>query len=97
MANLKSSKKDLKQSRDAKGRNDARRNKCRTLTSAVKKAIDANEDYNTVLKKFVLLESQLQRAVNKNIYHVNTAARKISQLRFCVEAHSEALKLADAV
>ena len=79
MANLKSSKKQVKKNITRRGINLTRKT---ALKSAVKKVLDAiaagdNEKAKTAFKE---AQAQLARAKNKGLLHKNAVSRKVGRL-----------------
>lgn len=85
MANLKSSKKDVKTSRIHSGRNSARLSEIKTTTKKLLEALKTN-DVETAKKLLVVAESKIARAKGKGVLKKNTAGRKISRLAKKVSA-----------
>jgi len=79
MPNLKSSKKDLKKSRERRLRNMATKSAIKTYTRRTKEtaAQGSAEESMTVLNRAVSL---IDKAVKRGVIHKNTAARKKSRL-----------------
>lgn len=79
MANKKAAQKAIRS--DAKKRqvNIARKSRIRTFIKKVENAIKA-ADAATASAAFKTLEPELMRGVTKDVYKLNTAARKLSRL-----------------
>lgn len=89
MANIKSAKKRVLQTKKRQLRNQARKSSIKT---AIKKVIGSLETADIDATKLLLLaaESKIARAKGKGLMHRNTAARKISKLAKKVAAASKA-------
>lgn len=86
MANIKSAKKQARQSEEKRKRNLARKT---AIKNAMKKVLVALEQGLDVAKTQELLkeaESKVARARGKGLLHSNTAARKIGRLAHKVAA-----------
>ena len=85
MANIKSAKKRIRT-------NNARADRNKAVKSAVKTDIKkddaaiAAKDKSAATEALTPAVSAIQKAVNKGIYHKNTAARKIARLTKAVNA-----------
>ncbi len=79
MANLKSSKKDIKTSRIRASRNKARRTELKSLAKKVLEAVRVGQS-ELAQKLFVEVQSKIARAKGKGLLKANTASRKISGL-----------------
>lgn len=79
MPNLKSSKKQAKQSEKHRLVNYARKSDVKT---AVKKVLDAvaAKDVEQAKEMLRIAQAKLARARSKGLYHRNTVARKMSRL-----------------
>lgn len=80
MIKKSSAKKAFKQSEKRRLVNQSRKSMVRTLFKNVNKAIDEDKSYDLVMKEFVLAQSNMRRAAGKQVFHANTASRKISRL-----------------
>ena len=91
MPNIKSAKKRAKQSVKRRQYNLARKTAIKTGTKKVLEAIEmkAIDQAKSLLKD---VEGQLARAKVKNVFHANTATRKISRLAKKVAAAERAGK-----
>ncbi|HPN72941.1 MAG TPA: 30S ribosomal protein S20 [Candidatus Omnitrophota bacterium] len=80
MANKRAAIKSLRQTKKRHDRNTAARSELRTLSKKARVLISENkkEEADTLLKK---LESNLDRAVKKNVIKKGCASRRISRLR----------------
>lgn len=85
MANLKSSKKQMKKNITRRGINLTRKT---ALKSAVKKVLDAIVAGDTEKAKsaFKDAQAQLARAKNKGLMHKNAVSRKVSRLAAKIKA-----------
>lgn len=79
MANTKSAKKAVRQSRRRTKINQARRSRMRTFVRAVEEAISTGSA-TAAQEALRLAEPELMRAARKGILHKNTASRKVSRL-----------------
>ncbi|MAI76363.1 MAG: 30S ribosomal protein S20 [Pelagibacteraceae bacterium TMED65] len=79
MANIKSAKKRIVQSLKRTEVNRFRKSKIR---SGIKKihTLVAGKDLKEIGKNFLVVESELAKAVGKGVYKKNTASRLISRL-----------------
>lgn len=90
MANIKSAKKQAKQSLVRRQRNLARKSAIKTV---VKKVLAALEDGTDVATTRILMqeaEARIARAGSKRVMHKNTAMRKIGRLAKKVAAAERA-------
>ena len=89
MANIKSAKKRVLQTKKRQLRNQARKS---SLKTAIKKVVAALEANDVAASKTLLVaaESKIARAKGKGLLHRNTAARKISSLAKRVAAANKA-------
>lgn len=85
MANTKSAEKMVRKIARRTKINRDRRNRVRTFLKKVEKAIidGKHEDATQALKQ---AESEMDRAVNRGVFHRNTASRTISRLSRRVKA-----------
>ena len=79
MPNIESAKKRAKQSEVRRQRNLARKSDVKT---AIRKVLDAveNKDMDQAKELLSVAQAKLARAKGKGLYHINTVARKMSQL-----------------
>jgi len=84
MANTKTAKKELRSSAKKKEVNNARKNRIRTFIRKVDDAIKA-KDASKAKEAFKALEPELMRGVTKNVYKLNTAARKLTRLSAAIK------------
>lgn len=79
MPNIESAKKRAKQSEVRRQRNVARKSDVKT---AIRKVMDAVEskDMEQAKELLTIAQAKLARAKGKGLYHINTVARKMSQL-----------------
>jgi len=79
MANIKSSKKDIKRSRASAVRNKSRDSEIKGLT---KKVLDSVKSGNLEEARglFRTTQSKIARAAGKGLFKKNTASRKIARL-----------------
>lgn len=79
MPNIESAKKRAKQSEVRRQRNMARKSDVKT---AIRKVLDAveNKDMDQAKELLSVAQAKLARAKGKGLYHINTVARKMSQL-----------------
>ena len=79
MANTSSAKKALRTSTKNRAVNNSRKSRIRTFIRKVSDSIkDGNKE--VALKDFKNLESEIMKGVSQNIFHINTASRKISRI-----------------
>lgn len=96
MANTKSAKKAMIKAKKAQAINNARKTGVKT---AIKKVVVALQDGKTaqeVQQLFNDAQAKCARAKGKNLFHQNTAARKVSRLALKIQKHfaqSEAAKV----
>mgnify|MGYP004008423255 CR=1 FL=1 len=79
MANIKSSKKDIKTTRARTIRNRARSSEIKNLTKKVLGFIEG-KDFEEARGLFSTVQSKIARAAGKGLYKKNTASRKIARL-----------------
>lgn len=79
MANIKSSKKDIKRIKIKTARNKARMSEIKTLVKKFKAAI-AQKDLSSSQELFKVAQSKLSRAKGKGLLKANSVSRKISSL-----------------
>lgn len=85
MANHKSALKSIRQTSKRTTMNKARMSRIRTHMRYVEEAIKAGkkeEAQNT----FRTMQSELMRGVRRNLFHMNTAARKLSRISSRIKA-----------
>lgn len=80
MANIKSAKKQAKQSLSRRKINLARKSSIKTVLKKVLVALERSEDIGKVKELLKDAESKIARARGKGLLHKNTAARKIGRL-----------------
>lgn len=85
MATHKSALKSIRQTEKRATRNKARVSRIRTHIRSVEEAIQAGNK-NEALERFRTMQSELIRGVRRNLYHINTAARKISRISTRIKA-----------
>jgi small subunit ribosomal protein S20 len=86
MANSKSAKKNVLQNEKRRIKNCARRSAIKTAVKKVLTAIESSVAAETLQVLFNDAQAQIARAKGKNLFHANTAARKISRLAKKVNA-----------
>ena len=79
MANHKSAEKAHRQSVKKASRNGKVRSRVKTFITHFKNALKT-QNIETATSAFRKAESELMRSVSKGVYHLNTAARKVSRL-----------------
>lgn len=79
MANLKSSKKDIKRSTKAQEKNTAIKSALKTYIKKSKKAADSGDKDKLVVAQTSAVKA-LDKAVQKGVIHKNQAARRKSRL-----------------
>ena len=84
MANTKSAQKALRSSEAKNVVNSARRSRIRSFARKVDDAIKSNDEVKA-REAFKALEPELMRGVTKNIFKINTAARKLSRLSSAIK------------
>ena len=84
MANTKSAQKALRSSEAKNVVNSARRSRIRSFIRKVDDAIKASDELKA-REAFKALEPELMRGVTKNIFKINTAARKLSRLSSAIK------------
>lgn len=87
MANTASAKKMVRKLARRTAINKSRRSRVRTFIKKVDAAIQAG-DSGQAKSALVKAESEMMRAVNKGVFHKNTASRKISRMSARVKAMS---------
>lgn len=80
MANIKSAKKQAKQSLYRRKVNIARSSDIKTAIKKVVTALELGQDVAQAQEFMRVAESKIARAKGKGAFHANTAARKISGL-----------------
>lgn len=80
MANIKSAKKKAQQDIKRTQVNLARKSAIKTAIKKVLTALEDNASATRVNELFNDAQAQIARAKNKDFFHGNTAARKISRL-----------------
>lgn len=85
MANHISAEKRIRRNKRRADIAGQRRNRVRTFIKKVEAAITA-KNKEEALSSFKIAESEMMKAVRKNIFHINTAARKISRLSKNIKA-----------
>lgn len=80
MANCKSAKKRIRQTKTRTARNVERKSRIRTFIKKFLIAVRSAEDSSAVQAAFVAAQSEIQRGVTKGVLHKNTASRKVSRL-----------------
>ncbi len=85
MANHISAEKRIRRNKRRSDVAGQRRNRVRTFIKKVEAAITA-KNKEEALSSFKIAESEMMKAVRKNIFHINTAARKISRLSKNIKA-----------
>lgn len=88
MANLKSSKKDIRRTARRKARNGEDRTEMRTQARNLLKAIKAG-DKPTALQVFAVLSSKLDRAAKTKLIHKKNADRKKSRMALRINSIGE--------
>ena len=85
MANTSSAKKMVRKIERRTAVNKARKSRVRTYLRRVEEAIAAGDKANaqTALQ---VAQSELHRAVNRGVFHKNTASRKLSRLSHRIKA-----------
>jgi small subunit ribosomal protein S20 len=79
MANHESANKAYRQSEKKYARNKSRKSKIKTLTKKVLDAIN-QKDVESAKSAFILVQSEIMKAVSKKVFKLNTASRKVSSL-----------------
>ncbi len=80
MANIKSAQKQAKQAEARRQINLARRTSIKTAIKRVLTALEKTENPQEIQALLKDAEAKIARAKNKNLFHANTSARKISRL-----------------
>jgi small subunit ribosomal protein S20 len=85
MANTDSARKRIRQTATRTERNQARKSRVRTFVKQVEQAIaTGNREVATTALRAA--QPEMQRAVGKGVFHLNTVARKLSRLSARVKA-----------
>jgi small subunit ribosomal protein S20 len=79
MANTTAAKKAYRSSERKKLVNNSNKSRIRTFIRKVDDAIKAGEE-TKAQEAFKNLEPEMMKGVKKNLFHINTAARKLSRL-----------------
>jgi small subunit ribosomal protein S20 len=87
MANHESAKKSYKQSEKKKLINKSRKSKVKTLLKKILEDVNKS-DYEAAKQSFILYQSEIMKAVSKNVLKANTASRKVSSVSKLVKALS---------
>jgi len=85
MANNASARKRIRQTEKRTIRNKARRSRVRGFIRKVEQAI-ASGDKGTAAAALVAAQPEMQRAVTKGVFHLNTVSRKLSRLSARIKA-----------
>lgn len=85
MANHKSAKTRINRNNKRNVINGARRSRVRTFVKKVEAAI-AENNKEVAVANFKVAESELMKAVRKNVLKMNTAARTVSRLSKKIKA-----------
>ena len=85
MANIKSAKKRIRQTKKRTERNRYYRTRIKTITKKVEEAVKAG-DYQAAYEAWKVANKKFQSYVNKGILKKNTARRKISRLHHLVKS-----------
>ena len=85
MANHKSAKTRINRNNKRNVINGARRSRVRTFVKKVEAAI-AENNKEVAVANFKVAESELMKAVRKNVVKLNTAARTVSRLSKKIKA-----------
>ena len=85
MANIKSAKKCILVIQTKTARNKSIKSKVKTYVKKVETAI-AQGDKEAAASALVAATSEISKAASKDVYHKNTASRKISRLNKAVNA-----------
>ena len=80
MANIKSAKKRIVQNSKRSELNKNRKSKIRSSIKKIDSASLDKKNKEELNKRFLKVESELAKAVNKGVYKKNTASRLISRL-----------------
>ena len=89
MANTSAAKKAFRSSEQKRAVNTSRKNRIRTFIRKVDEAIKA-KDEKQAREAFKSLEPELMKGVTKNLYSLNTAARKLTRLATSIRKIKEA-------
>ena len=84
MANSSAAKKSLRADAKKKIVNNSRKNRIRSFIRKTEDAIKA-KDEKKAREAFKNLEPELMKGVTKNIYKLNTAARKLSRISTAIK------------
>jgi small subunit ribosomal protein S20 len=87
MANIKSAKKRVRQTKRRTEINRDRVSRVRTFVKNVESAIEGG-DKNAAQAAFQKAQPEMVRGVNKGVYHHNTVSRKLSRLSKRIKAMS---------
>ena len=79
MANHESAKKDYRQSEKNYSINKSRKSKVKTLLKKVLEALNKS-DIEAAKSSFILFQSEIMKAVSKNVFKANSASRKVSAI-----------------
>lgn len=79
MANHKSAIKTIRQTEKRTAINKSRMSRIRSHLRNVEEAIQSGNK-NDALTRFREMQSELMRGVRRNMFHINTASRKISRI-----------------
>ena len=93
MANIKSSKKDLRRNAKNRARNTEVKSALKTYVKKVRVAAAAHQDAATVQGHVNTVTKALDKAVQRGVIHKNQAARRKSRI---AKAANAALKAAEA-
>ena len=85
MANTSAAKKALRTSSKNRLVNNSRKSRIRSFIRKVNDSIKAG-DKEVAMKDFKAFESEIMKGVTKNIFHINTASRKISRIYAQIKA-----------
>ncbi|ADV33524.1 30S ribosomal protein S20 [Candidatus Blochmanniella vafra str. BVAF] len=79
MANIKSSKKSIKKSKNRRTNNISKKSMLRTFIKKVKKAIN-NKNKALAINQFIIMQKCIDRQSTKGLIHRNKAARYKSKI-----------------
>ncbi len=85
MANHVSTKKSIRQIATRTEINRNRMSRVRTFIRRVEEAIESSDKVKAQ-SEFKLMESELHRSEDKNLFHANTVARKLSRINKRIKA-----------
>lgn len=85
MANHNSALKSIRQTIKRTERNKARISRIRTHVRQVEQAIQSGKK-SEAQERFRLMQSELMRGVRRHLFHINTAARKLSRISTRIKA-----------